>query len=154
MHGHNTPVQGSYRAVPVAAHARCVLVSRVGKHPFLPTLRALQAIHGCCSDADFPCMQQPERQSRRAACPAQELTLSESLHYIVPGLACLSALSDLRSLTLAKVGVTNAVLRSVSGLNRLRSLHAPDAFRVTDPGVAHLAGLTGAHVSTLWEGLI
>ena len=60
------------------------------------------------------------------------------------GLTCLGALSDLRSLILTKVGVTNAVLRSMGGLSRLRSLHAPDAFRVTDAGLAHLAGLTGA----------
>jgi hypothetical protein len=77
----------------------------------------------------------------------QELSLSESLHYIVPGLACISALAELRTLTLTKVGVTNAVLRALSGLNRLRALHIPDAFRVTDAGAAFLSGLTGARAA-------
>ncbi|BDA50828.1 probable Internalin A [Coccomyxa sp. Obi] len=73
----------------------------------------------------------------------QELTLSESLHFLVPGLTNISALADLRQLSLTKVGVTNAVLRGVGGLQKLRSLHMHDAFRVTDVGLSHLSTLTG-----------
>ena len=88
----------------------------------------------------------PEPCSRyrltRLRCP-QELSLSESLHFMVPGLASVAALSDLRSLSMERVGVTNGVLRALGGLIRLRSLHIPDAFRATDAGIAHLSTLTG-----------
>lgn len=48
------------------------------------------------------------------------------------------------ALLLYQVGVTNAVLQGVGGLTKLRSLHIPDAFRVTDAGLRHLSTLTGA----------
>lgn len=77
--------------------------------------------------------------------PSQELSLSESLHFMVPGLASVAALSELRTLSMERVGVTNGVLRALGGLIRLRSLHIPDAFRATDAGIAHLSTLTGTH---------
>lgn len=39
--------------------------------------------------------------------------------------------------------MTNAVLCAVGLLTQLRSLHIPDAFRVTDAGLMHLSSLTG-----------
>lgn len=46
--------------------------------------------------------------------------------------------------SVCQVGVTNTVLQGVGGLSKLRSLHMPDAFRVTDAGLSHLSTLTGA----------
>lgn len=90
-------------------------------------------------------------QQQRLRC-SQELSLSESLHFMVPGLASVGALSDLRSLSMERVGVTNGVLRALGGLTRLRALHLPDAFRATDAGIAHLCALTGEYSYNL--GLI
>ena len=90
---------------------------------------------------------QTPSSAESALCCAQELSLSESLHFMVPGLASVGALSDLRSLSMERVGVTNGVLRAVGGLTRLRALHLPDAFRATDAGIAHLSALTGEHAA-------
>ena len=44
----------------------------------------------------------------------QELTLSETLHAVLPGLARLSALTDLRALRLTKVSATGALTGRLS----------------------------------------
>lgn len=40
--------------------------------------------------------------------------------------------------------MTNGVLRGLSGLTKLHTLHIPDAYRITDAGLQHLSALTGA----------
>lgn len=47
-----------------------------------------------------------------------------------------------RRLKLEKVGVTNGVMRALSGLTGLEDLHLPLAHRITDVGLAFLSTLT------------
>ncbi len=47
-----------------------------------------------------------------------------------------------RKLKLAKVGVTNGVLRGMSGLTSLDELLLPDSHRITDVGLGFFSGLT------------
>ena len=47
-----------------------------------------------------------------------------------------------RRLKLEKVGVTNGVMRGMSGLTCLEQLHLPMAHRITDSGLAFLSSLT------------
>ena len=47
-----------------------------------------------------------------------------------------------RRLKLEKVGVTNGVMRGLSGLTGLEELHLPMAHRITDVGLAFLSTLT------------
>ncbi len=47
-----------------------------------------------------------------------------------------------RKLKLAKMGVTNGVLRGMSGLISLDELLLPDSHRITDVGLGFFSGLT------------
>ena len=44
---------------------------------------------------------------------------------------------------LLQVGVSNGVLRGLSGLTKLHTLQIPDAYRVTDAGLQFISTLTG-----------
>lgn len=47
-----------------------------------------------------------------------------------------------RRLRLEKVGVTDGVMRGLSGLTDLEELHLPMAHRITDVGLGFLSSLT------------
>ena len=44
---------------------------------------------------------------------------------------------------LLQVGVSNGVLRGLSGLTKLHTLQIPDAYRVTDAGLQFISTLSG-----------
>ncbi|KAL0021146.1 hypothetical protein WJX77_004971 [Trebouxia sp. C0004] len=72
-----------------------------------------------------------------------ELALSDVHNRLsLPGLQHLPCLSNLRKLKLAKVGVTNGVLRGMSGLTLLDELLLPNSHRITDVGLGFFSGLT------------
>lgn len=72
-----------------------------------------------------------------------ELALSDVHNRLsLPGLQHLPCLSNLRKLKLAKVGVTNGVLRGLSGLTSLDELLLPNSHRITDVGLGFFSGLT------------
>ncbi|KAL0043557.1 hypothetical protein WJX79_008345 [Trebouxia sp. C0005] len=72
-----------------------------------------------------------------------ELALSDVHNRLsLPGLQHLPCLSNLRKLKLAKMGVTNGVLRGMSGLTSLDELLLPNSHRITDVGLGFFSGLT------------
>ena len=101
---------------------------------------------------------------QKAAWLAQELiqVLNESCHALIQGAAQGCTQSTLkedtclmndfhalcRKLKLAKMGVTNGVLRGMSGLTSLDELLLPNSHRVTDVGLGFFSGLTNLRCCT------
>ncbi len=76
--------------------------------------------------------------------------LSNSLTAFV----CLSGLHVCRNLKLDKVGVTNGVLRGLSGLESLQELLLPNSHRMTDVGLGFFSSLTNLRCALPLSGYI
>ena len=62
---------------------------------------------------------------------------------------CWMVTRNFRIRVLLQVGVTNGVLRGLSGLTKLHILHMPDAYRVTNAGLHFISTLTGGFPACL-----
>ena len=65
--------------------------------------------------------------------------------WVVEHIACgeSASLKSSAGSVLVQVGVSNGVLRGLSGLTKLHTLQIPDAYRVTDAGLQFISTLTG-----------